>query len=477
MSQNENDKKLLAAAINRLHRMKMAECFDSINTDSRPTDKQLQVLRDINTISHRYVTAGNQSGKSQLGAREVAWIFEDTHPYWKRPKEWGEEPLILLVIGRVSKQVEEVLWRKIKGFLDPGNYKAIVQGQALQKVVNTKNGNTILFLSHHSDNEAREKVQAYVAHYAWVDEMPKSVKLLEEVHRRIQARNGYFLATFTPKVVNEDIKKLVDSSKEPISKKYKLSMLDNPIYEGREQELLDQLATYSESYRNTILYGDWSNDEDSVYEFNADTMVKELPPNYSPAWRHVEAVDPALKSKMGYTLWAEDPMTGFWYCVKAEYISGIYVPEQLVDKACEFSRGYNLHRRICDTHESWYLGTASQKGIIYMTPWNKKERKGEFIKNLQAAMGTRIFLTPWVTDLIDEFVSCRWSETNSDKIVNASSYHLLDTAQYFVDLMPKYDKAIVPQTWHERLYQENEKRKMKESMKVRTKGRIRRRTW
>lgn len=472
----EQKKKLLAAALKKLEQQKRDQCFDPVNMDTRPTEAQQAVLDDLGSISHRYVVAGNQGGKSQLGAREVTWIFNDNHPKWKRPKEWGEEPLVLIVVGRTSKQYMEVLWRKIKSFLTPGEYTAHNQAGVLQKVTHNNNGNTIIFASHHADNEAREKLQAFVAHYVWVDEMPKSVYLLEELHRRVQAKNGYFLATFTPKVFNEQIKKLVDSSELPVAKKYRLSMLDNPIYHGREDEILSQLSTYSDSYRNTILYGDWSLGEDAVYDFESEVHV-EVPPNYSPAWRHVESVDPAVKSKFGFTLWAECPENGIWYCVKAKYLEGMYNPVEIVQAVLKETAGVNIVRRIYDPHERWYMGTASGMGVkpAYIHVHDKTGRKGDLIKQLQYALGVRIKIAPWCSEMIDEFTSCRWSETADNKIVNSSSYHLLDSAQYFVDLIPtKIAPVQTPSSWQDWLYQQNEKRKSKEQAKV-SRGRVQRR--
>lgn len=460
MADRDQEKKLLAAALKRLERLKTVDCFDPIDLDSRPTEKQIEVLEGINHYKHRYVRAGNQTGKSQIGAREVSWLFEDTHPYWNRPEAWGGEPLLLIVVGRTSKQVEEVLWRKLKGFLTPGSYREQRSGGALQKVTHTENGNTIVFASHHSENEAREKLQAFVAHYVWIDEMPGSLELIEELHRRVQARNGYFLATFTPKVKNDEIRRYVDQVGEPVSNVYRLRMLDNPIYKDREEELLSQLEGYTEAYRNAILYGDWLTDENSVYEFNYDTMVAEtLPDHYSSAWRHVEAVDPALKSKFGFILLAEDPETGFWYVVKADYVAGIYVPREMVLEIQKKTRGYNVTRRVSDT-EPWFVNTATDMKVkpVYFTVSQKTQRKGELMKNLQAALGTKLKVCSWCTDLIDEFNSCRWSDTAADKIVNSQTYHLIDALQYGLDVLPAAAVTRLPVSRDDALRQAHEKR-------------------
>lgn len=457
--------KLLAAALARYQNMQLRECFDSSNPESRPTESQQEVFDALGVNQFRYVLGGNQSGKTQLGARETAWIFEENHPNWERPSHWGQEPLLILVLGRTTKQIEETIWRKISSLLTPGSYDVKRTGGVIQKVVHKENGNVILFLSHHSDAEAREKVQSFVAHYVWLDEMPGSYKLIEELHRRIQARRGYFLCTMTPKAVNNEIRRLVDSSDGVISRKFRLRMFDNPVYgEEDKQSILASLVAASDSYKQTVLEGEWASAEEMVYHFDYDLVVDDLPSHYSrTGWRHVESVDPALRSKFGYTLWAEQPETGIWWCVVADYISGIYDPVAIYQEMRKRTAPYNVVRRVCDPHEAWYLGTAAADRCqpAYQTPYDKNSRKGELIKQLQHAIGGRVRIARHCVDLIAEFEECRWAESGqSNRIVNSSSYHLLDTAQYFVDLMPKYEPGIPPgEPWYVTLQKKDEERR------------------
>lgn len=467
---------LLIDAVQRYKRLQVLECYDPINPDSRPTPAQLEVLRDINHISHRYVTSGNQSGKSQLGARECVWVLTETHPFWKRRPEWGDEPLQLLVIGRVTKQVEEVLWRKISGFLDLDQCHIQRVGGVIQKVTYKPTGNTIIFLSHHNEREAREKAQAYTASWVWIDELPSNVRLLEELHRRIQAKRGYFLATFTPKTPNKEIKELVDNGKAPVSRKYQFAMLDNPIYsEEQKRDILASLETYPEAYRRTILLGDWYAGDSKVYQFD-DNMV-EAPEGYHAGWRHVESSDPAVSSKFGFTVWAENPSTGVWYLIRADYISGIPVPSDIFKEVQRRLAGLNVVSRICDGHESWWVGTAAGEGVHYTSPYSKNTRKAELIKNLQQALSDgKLKVAPWCTDFIKEIESCQWSETADRKIVNSSSYHLLDASTYMVDCRPKGVTVKPALSWEAELRAGNEARKKAEARQAQMNTR-RRTTW
>jgi hypothetical protein len=457
----------LAIALKRQASLKVGEAFDPVNLKSRPTKGQQQILSDMGRIQFRYVTAGNQSGKTQIGVREVTWLFNETHPTWQRPEKWGTEPLLILVSARTTKQIEENIWRKMQSFLDPSCYQVQKVAGVLQKVIHRENKNTIIFLSHHNENEAREKLQGFVCHYAWLDEMPGSVEIIEEMHRRIQSRSGYFLATFTPKVRSDEIRKLVDASSEPISKKYQLLMFDNPtLTEKDKKAVLDSLASYPDSYKRTVLFGDWSAGERAVYDFDSRRHVQN-PEGYDRGWRHTLAVDPAMAGAAGVQLWAEEPSTATWFCVKAKNVEGIQDPESLVKAIEKEAEGYNVVRRISDPHETWYVRSAQKLGYTYLVVWNKKERKHDLIKNSQTFLTEgKGKIAPWCEEFIDELTSCHWSETSIDAIVNHQRLHQIATFQYFVDLRPTNNWTKPVQSFDAALRQADKARMVKDYNKI-----------
>jgi hypothetical protein len=406
----------------------------------------------------------HNSGKSQVLRREVAWMFERKHPYFTPPADWSEdEPRLILLVGKTRRMLEDSLWAGIKRFLKPGTYKEVKVGPYLEKIEHKETGDTIILLSHDNPSVAVERMQSYSAHYIGLDEMPTSYKVIEELHRRGQAKAAPFLASFTPKSQNIQIKKLVDAVDYPYGKVYKLRSLDNPVMSTKKKkDLLESVKSYSESYQRTILEGEWMIGERAVYQFNPEVTIESPPQTYHKGWRHIESSDPAVSSKFGFTLWAEDPATGLWYCIRDEYVEGLYVPEKIFQHVQELTRGYNILKRICDPHETWYINTARSHGIHYQTPFDKNSRKNELIKGLQSAMISEIRIAPWCERLIEELSNCQFRE-DSDKIVNASSYHLLDTAQYFVDLKPAHDPELAPKSWEVELREANQKRKEKKA--------------
>ena len=452
---------MLAFAAERYRRLHLETCFDPNNFQAKPTEAQQQLFKDFGTVRKQWIVSGNQAGKSQSCSRLAAWVFAENHPYWTRPKEWNQEPLLLLVCGRTGKQLEDSLIPRICSYLPDSDYKVVRVGNMVQRLEH-KNGNRIVFQSLENANLARERVQSYVAHLVWVDEMPSSSSLIDELQTRLYSKSGYFLASFTPLVFNPDIRKMVDNAKLPDAKVYRFKMFDNPLYASAEKqrEVLAAYAHLSDMALNCRLYGEWMEPESAVWSINRDRMV-EAPPDYHPSWRHVEASDPAVSSKFGITIWAECPANQIWYCIRDDYIEGIAAPDDIVQEVIRKTSNINIVRRVCDPHESWYLGQAAKAKLNYLCP-KKDGRKDELIKNLQTALSSgRIKIAPWCTRLLSELEGAHWSEadTNRSRIVGGSKLHLGDTMQYFVDLIPPPSSEHLSRPWHHELRDANEKRK------------------
>lgn len=422
----------------------------------------------------------HNSGKSSTSARLVTWFLTDTHPNWKRPERWGTEPLLCIVAGRTGKQIEESLLPRITRLLEPGTYKEVRIGNIIQRLEMT-NGNRIIFQSLENPTMARERLQSYTAHLAWVDELPPTLDILLELLRSIQARDGQLIASFTPLTPNLDVQKYIDNIQEPIGRVYRFNMLDNPLYADpvRRQEILDSLAAVPENVRNARLYGDWLSANDRVYNLNYNQIIstrKDLE-GYNPfTWRHMEVVDPALSSACGVLIAVEHPVTTKWHILRTEYLRGVKNPVELIESVKRISSKYNVIRRVCDPAANWYITQAAAMGISYIGVYNKNgvDRKQELIANLQKSLGTRILLQEGVCqDLLQELQDCRYSP-ETGKIVNSQSFHLLDCAQYLVDTLPSPSVGlgdpiygIRASSWEDWLYKANDLRKTQESKKKR----------
>jgi phage terminase large subunit-like protein len=396
---------------------------------------------NVYTLANGMVTSN--SGKTATAAWELAKVVTETHPWWKKPKDWGEGPIKAIVAGQDRKMMELEIWEgKLLPHLDKNEWHVVKSGQSISHVTHKPTGNQIIFLSHSDGSDkARRHMQGYVVNYVWIDEMPISIKIWEELEKRIISKNGYLIATFTPKVKNEAIKRVVDNHcAQSYCQLYKASMLENPILADRIDDLVAKMEGYPESYKAAVLHGDWYVGDSGVYMWD-EAMVEGLPENYSHAWRHVEWSDPAMDSKMGHIIAVEEPSTGKWFMKHATYLKGLASPRAYVEESLVLSAKVQIKRRVCDPAATWFMSTGvSEFGVNYVTPFNKTGRKDELIKGLQKALSDgRLKITPECVDFINEVSSCQWSETSPGKIVNAQSYHLLDAAQYGIDCLPKWD--------------------------------------
>lgn len=437
----------ITQALTVLERKKRQDSFDPRLIGSSPTKEQQNFLNAIGRKDARYriIRAGNRAGKTATCAWELAKVITGTHPTWTRPEKWGTGILTAIIAGQDRKMMELEIWQsKLLPHLIEEEWKVSRVSSLINYITHIPTGNRIVFLPHSdSSDKARRHMQGYTGQYLWIDEMPVNSKIWEELERRIMTDDGYLVASFTSKARSPTARRIVDSHcEQDYCTLYRFAMLDNPALADRTDEILAQLSAYPESYRRAVLYGDWYEGDSGVYSWNED-MLRPLPEAYSKAWRHVEAVDPAISSKMGYILMAEDPNTGHWHVVKATYFENLTTSSTWVEAAMKESATYNVVRRVSDV-APWFTMEALQNyRLNYVTPFKKTERKDDLIQGLQTALsGGKLFVDVSCTSFVDEIISCQWSETSPGKIVNSQSYHLLDAAMYAVDELPKWKGPI-----------------------------------
>jgi len=469
----------LAKALEELEQRELPLVFNPDRPDLEPNEMQQAILSDW-TVREKHVVAGNRSGKSQCGARIVAWWFMENHPYMDRPPEWGTGPLTIIVLGQKSEQMDSELWgNKIKRYLPSDGkgtvYKEIRVGMMLQRVENLQNGNKIIFQSHNNPNQARKDVQAHTAHVVWFDEMPLQASLFSEVRTRIITDNGVFLSTFTPLVKNLEIKNVIENCDQRFARKYKMGMLDNPLFAGREDEIRARYANDPPGLLAARLYGDWYMGENAVFTITDEAV--EVPHGYSPLWRHEVWVDPASTNKVGLIWAAERPFTDQWYLIKADEFAG-EAPSDLVEtieKEIELAR-INVTKRVCDTASDWFIKEARKAGITYLGP----RKSGRYVDMLtgsqQAVYDGRVRFTPEVSDLIEQLTSAQRRPSDPDSIINAKNLHLLHAFIYGVDMLPAPMTPPKRKTFEERLIEaDNKRRKAEASAKSRASARLSRR--
>ena len=409
--------------------------------------------------SVKVIRAGNQSGKTITGARETVYKFLETHPYWKRSPEWGNEPLNLFVCSIGHPQITEIWEKKMKPFIDDSLINVTREKQYIRRVVHKESGNSITFFPHKYD--AQDKAQGFVCHDFWIDEMPKDKRFIDEALVRIQARDAQLRLTFTPTVINEDIRVWCDEMPEVLGKVHKLNILDNPIYAGREEELIAKFNSMPKEEARMRLYGDWLRLSGTVFEWDKQKYYVPLPNHYSKNWDHVFGIDPAFSGYTGYCLFARDPDSHEWWMVKSGYLKE-QVPSILAEKAENLIKGYNVKRRVVDPNATGFKGAVTHLyGIHYTGPYNKTGRKVELIRNLQERVGAgKLYIARGHNgDAVNELNKAVWNETSEGRIKHSTRFHILDAMQYVNDLLPPVPKKKTQRQmgYYERIIDEHEK--------------------
>jgi hypothetical protein len=411
----------------------------------------------------------HNSGKSRTAGRDLSWFMNREHPYINVTKTWGAAPLLAIVCGADRAITTTILWKKcIKPLLtNPSEWHAPGEdSDAGVKVArNTRTGDQIVFLSHnHARPDDIKHMFGYDAHAVWIDEMPKEPEVIEELTRRIDARRGRLIMTFTQKTRNPRIQKVVDRMSPEIAHTYRLAKLDNPVYGDRREEELAKIAHLSPEMQRAILYGDWIESSTKIFNLDYDRVRVPLPASYSQRWPHLVSVDPATETQLGLVVLAGDPESGRWYVVRSMYIGGLYVPTKIV-RAVEdvvASMNINVVRRIYDSAAPWYAHQAAEMGFNYIPISDKAGNKDNNLAHLQEGFDSVLHIVQGNDDLESELDSYERSEKNADVIKNSNAYHLIDALTYGYKCRPQlevrergltYDQAL-----HSRIVQESENR-------------------
>ena len=486
----EQRKKIELLKLRKRLAEKLRYAFDPKNIESRPTPAQMEIIKS--NIPINFVVGSNRSGKTAVGSRIITWWWNNNHPYLERPKEWGDGSIKILMMGQDTRNIQfEIFAEKIKPFIgiEGVDYKVKRDGGNISAVTNLHNGNVIVFMSHSDAEQARRRGQGFTAQVVWLDEMPSISSIVTELILRVLTTNGYMYATFTPLIRNDEIRKIVDGADGIKSKKWLISILDNPaIKEEQRAELISHFRSISgsEAEFRARMYGDWLAADSLVFKYDAEKNLMN-PPGYDPIiWPHVVVVDPAASSIAGLSVWARHPSANVWWCVKAKYLKGQAFSElvQTVEKEVEH---FNVIKRVCDCNPSGFYHEAYLQDIKYVPISDKQYNKENMIDACnKALMEQTVYLTDGAQPLIEELTVCSRNETDPSKIIKASKYHTADTFRYFVHAIPKYEgpKQVVARdeqiryNWKQRLRKESEAyHAAKKKLERKQLKRLRRKKW
>lgn len=184
--------------------------FNKLKT-FEPYDKQLQFFGLGATKRERCLFAGNQLGKSEGGAYEVALHLTGRYPNGWNGRRWGRA-VRGWAAGETGLVVRDVQQRKLFG--EPGVAEALGSGfvpkdcivsttlargasNAYDTVQVRHVSGEISIIKFKSYEQGREKFQAETLDFVWLDEEPGE-DIYGECLARITATGGMLFTTFTP---------------------------------------------------------------------------------------------------------------------------------------------------------------------------------------------------------------------------------------------------------------------------------------
>jgi hypothetical protein len=158
----------------------------------------------------------------------------------------------------------------------------------------------------------------------------------------------------------------------------------------------------------------------------------------------VESSDPAVASKHGVVIAAEDPTTGHWYIVREALLQGFQHPQEYPEAVLRMTRDMNIVRRIYDPAATTYMMLAKAIGMHYMAPYNKnnRERRLEMIQKMKEVLGVSVFIDPSCEELINQLSTMMWSPTREGYVKDSDKWHLCDSLRYLIDLLPSKEAFV-----------------------------------
>lgn len=152
---------------------------------------------------------GNRSGKSTLGAVELAWHLTKKYPDWFPKERKFYKPIKAVVVATENPIIDKVIYPKIASYLPVNFIQEVrkISGGYVSKIV-CKDGSTVDFLTNEQDDMAFESQDW---DFYWGDE-PQRQRKYQAIMRGLVDRNGIGVITFTPLVEPWMKEELVDKA-------------------------------------------------------------------------------------------------------------------------------------------------------------------------------------------------------------------------------------------------------------------------
>jgi phage terminase large subunit-like protein len=277
----------------------LAELVDGRTFDKwaffTPYPKQQQFFELGETCRERLLIAGNQLGKSEAGAFEVACHLTGDYPPWWTGRRF-DGPVKGWASGIKSKDVRDVAQKKLCGeagvdalfgtgyipkdrFCDkPSLSRGVTDAFDTIQVRHKSGGVSVLRFK--SYEEGRKGWQGETLDFVWFDEEPPE-DLYSEGLTRTAATKGFVFVTFTPLMgLSNVVKRYLQ---EPSSVRRTITMTIYDALHFTDEERAAKIAEYPAHERAARAMGEPMQGQGRVWPYD-DAMVSEPPIREIPAY-------------------------------------------------------------------------------------------------------------------------------------------------------------------------------------------------
>lgn len=288
--------------------------------------------------SERMLSAGNQQGKSQAGAAEMAYHLTGRYPADWLGRKW-ERPITAWICGESALVVRDVQQAKLCG--EPGLDEAFGSGMIPREDFEGKpsmargitDAYDTIHVKHYTNGvydgvsiakfksyeQGRPKFQGKPVDLVWGDEEPP-MDIYTEMLARITATDGSIYVTFTPM---NGITELWQRFSEPNSDRVRVAMtIHDALHIDTPEKLAKVLSRYPAHEHAARINGQPMMGEGRIFITPEEQIIEPTLTYIPPAWTKLFSIDFGIGHPFACTLQAWDRDNDVIHVLEAWRIAG-----------------------------------------------------------------------------------------------------------------------------------------------------------
>jgi phage terminase large subunit-like protein len=288
--------------------------------DFQPYTKQKEFLKSGASFSERLLIAGNQNGKTQIGAYEAACHLTGLYPSWWEGRRF-DKPTKGWIAGETATVVRDVQQKKLCGeagvdelygtgmipkdlFIgDPALARSVINAYDTIQVRHVSGGVSVARFK--SYEQGREKFQGETLDWLWFDEEPP-MKIYSEGITRTAATKGIVWMTFTPLKGPTEVVNRFKDEPSPYRDTISMSIYDAEHISPDERDRM--IASWPVHERDARAFGKPMLGAGAIFTAPEESII-EAPIENAPAyWTKLWGVDFGISHAFGAVLilWDRD---------------------------------------------------------------------------------------------------------------------------------------------------------------------------